>query len=169
MAHTVRAKQNEWASLLLCSHSGPSLTSASAGNTHSQGSVFHLVQALQARPFLPISGAPYPFLVLFSSKALSGVLSLFILFSVYSPPLECRPMKAGFHFFYLLLYPKCPEQYLAHSRHSINVLNEIKWMDFWMNGHMDDWMNSLLNSQIGFLSPLPMILVLSEGSHLGCN
>lgn len=142
MVNTMRAKQNKWASLLLCSHNGPPLTQASAGSTHSQGSTSHLFQALQARPFLPISGVPYPFLVLFFSIALSAVLStqpqypqplvlsLFILFSVYSPPLECRPMKAGFHFFCLLLYPKCPEQYMAHSRHSVSVLNEIKWMDF---------------------------------------
>lgn len=129
MVNTVRAKQNKWASLLLCSHNGPSLTLASAGSTHSQGSISHLFQALQARPFLPISAVPYPFLVLFFSISLTAVLSLCILFNVYSPPLECRPMKAGFHFC-LLLYPKCPEQYLADSRHSISVFNEIKWMDF---------------------------------------
>ena len=75
MVNTVTAKQNKWASLLLCSHNGPPLTLASAGSTHSQGSTSHLFQALQARPFLPISGVPYPFLVLFFSIALSAVLS----------------------------------------------------------------------------------------------
>ena len=104
MFNTVSAKQNtpvgKWASLLLCGHNRHSLTSNSAGNADPQGSIFHILKALPARLFLPTSGVPYPFLTLFFSIALSTVLSLFILFSVYFHPLECRPIKTGFHLFY---------------------------------------------------------------------